>query len=242
MATLEATTDYKKFKFLIDNRQTARKHINKLKEAILANPEILEVQPILVNEKYEIIDGQHRFQAASELGLPIHYSKVRGLDIGTAREMNVLQRKWSVEDYAMSYAKAGNKHYEKFNHYRREYPGIPVTILMIVLGAGSDSERVSLAFKTGKFMVVRTDEDAEWILDQLMFVKQTTGGGVPISKAFVGALLQCLENVDFDYEEFKKNLARKPELFHRTVVVRDALGMIEDIYNYQKHVNIIRLY
>ena len=89
MATKE-TTDYKRFKFLINNRQTARNHINRLKDAITKNPDILSVQPILVNEKMEIIDGQHRFTAASELGLPIHYTVVKGLDISTARDMNVL--------------------------------------------------------------------------------------------------------------------------------------------------------
>ena len=46
--TVHETTDYKKFKFLIDNRQTARGHINKLKDATNKNPEIMKVQPILV--------------------------------------------------------------------------------------------------------------------------------------------------------------------------------------------------
>ena len=29
--------------------------------------------PIIVNENYEIIDGQHRYSASKELGLPIRY-------------------------------------------------------------------------------------------------------------------------------------------------------------------------
>lgn len=236
-----STTDYKQFSFLMDNRQTARTHINKLKAAIKEKPEILEVQPILVNEKMEIIDGQHRFVAASELGIPIHYTTVPGLDIDTARDMNVLQRKWNVDDYAFSYAKAGNVHYKAFNEYRQEYPGLPATVLMIVM-SGSDSGSYGHAFRTGRFVMKRERSSIDWILEKLTEIRTAVGGAVPINKAFVTALVQSLEKPDFDMDEFIRQIDNKPDLYHRTSTVRDALRMIEDIYNYRKSVNLIRLY
>lgn len=236
-----STTDYKQFKFLIENRQTARNHINKLKDAIQRNPEILEVQPILVNEEMEIIDGQHRFTAASELGLPIHYTVVKGIGIDTARDMNVMQRKWGIEDYAYSYAKAGNVHYKAFNKYARENPGISKTIIMVVLG-GRESDSMNSDFKHGKFIIKREQDDADWVFEQLNKIREITSGEIPLSKAFVSALLQCLDNEEFQFDEFLRNLRSKPEMFHRTAVVRDALRMIEDIYNFKKSVNTIRLY
>ncbi len=239
--TVNETTDYKKFKFLIDNRQTARGHINKLKDAINRNPEIMKVQPILVNEKFEIIDGQHRFTAVSELGLPISYTQIYGLDITTARDMNVMQRRWGIEDYAFSYAKAGNVNYKAFNKYSRENPGISKTIIMVVLG-GRESESMGHDFRNGKFVIKRDQDDAEWVFEQLNKIRELTNGEIPISKPFVSALLQCLDNEEFDYDEFMRNLRQKPEMFHRTAVVRDALRMIEDIYNYRKSTNTIRLY
>lgn len=238
---VHVTNNYKKFHMLIDNRQTARNHINKLKDAILHNPEILKVQPILVNENMEIIDGQHRFQAASELNLSIHYTQVQGLDISTAREMNVMQRKWGVEDYAFSYAKAGNIHYKAFNEYCREYPGISNTTIIVVLGGG-ETQNMSGDFRNGKFIIRRDEDDAKWIFDQLLRIREITSGEIPINKSFVSAFIQAIGKEDFKAEEFMRNLERKPDLFHRTSTVRDALRLIEDIYNFQKSVNLIRLY
>lgn len=239
--TVHTTTDYKKFKFLIDNRQTARGHINKLKNAIASNPEILKVQPILVNEKFEIIDGQHRFNAASELGMPVSYVQVPGLNIATARDMNVMQRRWGIEDYAFSYAKAGNVNYKAFNKYVRENPGISKTIIMVVLG-GRESENMGSDFRAGKFIIKRDKDDAEWIFEQLNKIREITNGEIPISKPFVSGLSQAIDNEDFDYQRFLENLQKKPDMFHRTAVVRDALRMIEDIHNYHKSTNLIRLY
>lgn len=235
------TTDYNKFSFLIENRQTARTHINKLKDAIQRNPDILEVQPILVNEKLEIIDGQHRFIAASELGLAIRYTVIDHLDISTAREMNVMQRRWGIEDYAYSYAKAGNVHYKAFNQYRRDYPGVSSSLITTVLGGG-DTTNMSQDFRGGKFIIKREQADSEWVLDQLIKIKAVTNGEIPLSKAFVSAMLTCLDNPDFKFEEFFEKLEQKPDLFHRTSVVRDAFRMIEDIYNFRKSLNLIRLY
>jgi len=234
------TTDYKQFVMLIENRQPARTHVNKLKDAIQKNPEIMEVQPILVNEKMEIIDGQHRFIAASELGLPIHYSVVDGIGIETARDMNVMQRRWGADDYAYSYAKAGNVNYKAFNEYRREHPGLNLTSVMVVMGG--ETNNMSSDFRLGKFVIQREQEDIEWILSALEEIKEMTNGEIPLSKAFVSAFTQVLDNPDFEYDEFKANLRKKPELFHRTTVVRDAFRMIEDIYNFKKSVNLIRLY
>lgn len=236
-----SSTDYKKFSFLIENRQTARTHINKLKNAITRNPEILEVQPILVNEKYEIIDGQHRFVAASELGLPIHYTIVKGLNVDTAREMNVLQRKWNTDDYAYSFAKTGNQHYITFNKFRQEHPKFPVIGLMITLG-GVESGRMTYEFKSGKFEVNRDEEDATWIIEHFEKIHDVIGYAIPLSKSFISAYLQALKNEEFDPEMFLKHLKSNPTQMHRTGTIRDALRMIEDIHNYSLSVNLIRLY
>lgn len=62
--TTETTTDYNKFNTFMANRDVSRTHISSLKASIKRHPEILEAQPILVNENFKIIDGQHRFIAA----------------------------------------------------------------------------------------------------------------------------------------------------------------------------------
>lgn len=238
---VHSTKNYKKFKTLLDNRQVARTHINRLKDAIQRNPEILKVQPILVNEKMEIIDGQHRFHAASELDLPIYYTQVKGLDISTAREMNVMQRRWLTDDYAYSFAKAGNVNYKAYNLYRRENPGLASTVIILVL-SGGEQKNMSFDFRTGEFVIKRDQADIEWTLEQLNKIRELTGHEVPLNKSFVSAYLKAVENEDFDNDAFLANLKKKPDMFQRTSVLKDSLRMIEDICNFHKSTNLIRLY
>lgn len=240
------TTDYGMFKFLMENRQTARNHVNRLKDAIQRTPEILEVQPILVNENMEIIDGQHRFIAASELGLEVHYTVVKGIGIETARDMNVLQRRWSMDDYAYSYAKAGNVNYKAYNQYRREHPSITGSILLAVMtntgNRKSRGQSLSQEFRSGKFIIERDQADIEWIIEKLEEIRTITMHEIPLNRPFVQAFLMALDNEDFNYDDFIYNLKKNPETFHRVSVVRDGLRLVEDIFNKGKSVNQIRLY
>lgn len=63
------TSDYFRFKILDGNRDVLKSHVNKIKESM---KKFGWIGPgIIVNEKFEIIDGQTRFYAAKELGLPM---------------------------------------------------------------------------------------------------------------------------------------------------------------------------
>lgn len=228
-STVKTTTNYRQFKFLIDNRDTARQHINRLKDAIQKNPKILEVQPILVNDKMEIIDGQHRFTAASELGLPIAYSQVSGLDIATARDMNTLQRRWGMVDYARSYAKGGNIHYKAFLKYMSEYPALSPSTLLLAMQKSGKRTSTTGDFRHGEFIIERDQEEVEEVLDIFQKVRQTIN--TPFSRALAAALMVCYDMEEFDWERFISKLQSKPEAIQRSTVIRDYLRMIEDVYN-----------
>lgn len=53
------TKDYSKFKHLEGNRNIVKPHLKRLKASMEKN---YLFSPILINEKHEIIDGQHRFE------------------------------------------------------------------------------------------------------------------------------------------------------------------------------------
>ena len=69
MSTIYKTTDYSQFKFLPGNRKIAG---NILIESILEKNK-LATHPIVVSKDMFVIDGQHRLDAASSLGIPIYY-------------------------------------------------------------------------------------------------------------------------------------------------------------------------
>ena len=61
---VHTTTDYFLFKPINGNRNINRLHLSRLKKSIEEN---YLFTVIIVNENYEIIDGQHRFECIKEL-------------------------------------------------------------------------------------------------------------------------------------------------------------------------------
>lgn len=70
--TSKQTTDYSLFKILPFNRPLIPKYIQKLVTSI-QEKNTLSYNPLLVNKKMEVIDGQRRLKAAEILSLPIFY-------------------------------------------------------------------------------------------------------------------------------------------------------------------------
>ena len=70
------------------------------------------MNPIIVNERLEVIDGQNRLSALKDLGLPVHYYVVRGATIETARSLNLGRSNWKPLDYCKSYAESGVRSYQ----------------------------------------------------------------------------------------------------------------------------------
>lgn len=59
-----------------------------------------------------IKDGQHRYEAAMELGLPVWYVVDDSDSPMTSHEENLTHTPWFVKDYVGSFARQGNKNYE----------------------------------------------------------------------------------------------------------------------------------
>jgi hypothetical protein len=58
--------------------------------------------PIIVNERMEIVDGQHRFTICKELNLPIHYIAGQNWNISEIRQINSVQKSWTYHDSAIT--------------------------------------------------------------------------------------------------------------------------------------------
>jgi len=101
---LGETKQYEKFKFVESNRDINQSNLKKVEESILK----IGIQvPIVVNNNYEIIEGQHRFIALRKNKLVVPYI-VSGR--ATVSEIDSLQesRKWTAIDFCKSRAAKGD--------------------------------------------------------------------------------------------------------------------------------------
>lgn len=126
---IRTTDEYDKFKILNSNRRASDKHIQQMMQSI-EGAKIIG-NPVLVNEKFEIIDGQHRFYARKELGLPIIYISEDGLDIETVKKLNENSKNWSLFDFIDSKGKEGNEDYQRMVKFsENEKRAMSLVILM----------------------------------------------------------------------------------------------------------------
>lgn len=116
------TANYDLFNFLDINRNIDRGLVKRLKKSIEENG-YLPSKGIMVDKNFNILDGQHRFTACKELGIPIFFEIYEGdknvRDIILACNSNQLI--WRLETYIVSNAKEGIECYKKFVEFEEKY-------------------------------------------------------------------------------------------------------------------------
>ncbi len=111
-----STKQYENFSFFEGNRVVDPHRIKQLMESIKINGLI---NPLVVSQNLEIIDGQHRYEALKNLQMGIDYH-IHNVDrsklISLVRDINSVQQNWKNLDIARAYAiHSPNKiHYQRY--------------------------------------------------------------------------------------------------------------------------------
>jgi len=113
------TTDYHLFSFISGNRKVNMAHARRLEKSF-SKKQLLS--PIIVNEHYQIIDGQHRFTVCKKLGLPIFYFIVEGYGLDEVQILNTNSSNWKKTDYLNAYCDLKYTEYLKFRRFMQQYP------------------------------------------------------------------------------------------------------------------------
>jgi hypothetical protein len=155
------TKDYQVFKLRRDNRDI-KDNLN-LKEELKAHGII---QPILVNEKYEVIDGQNRLDIAIKLGLPVPYIVKPGAGKTEIKSVNTTSNRWDINDYINTYAKDGVEEYEKMKRLLASYNITPGVMCSLAFNT-TDSQRPYNKVRDGRLQFYNYD----FLVDYLEFYK-----------------------------------------------------------------------
>lgn len=237
---VQQSSDYGQFSFIGANREQSRGHIETLKQAFEEVGNLTKVQPILVNDQYQIIDGQHRFTACMELGLPIYFTMVSGLGVREARSMNILHRNWRVDDYARSYAEEGNPNYIKYLELKEDY-GFSHSVLLAYIHNVIERSGGFKQFREGDLKI----EDEPGIrarLDLLASIGEYTT--LVNNREFALAILRASKVEGYDHRRMLKKVRLHGEaMLKRYGSIDDNLRQLEAIYNYaMPEANRLRLY
>ncbi len=189
--TIQKTKDYNKFDSVSGNRFVNQRHLANLTISV-GKKNMLAQNPILVNEKFEVIDGQHRLEVARNNDLEVYYIVVPGARIEEVIQLNANSKEWVIKDYIASYATRGFKPYIWLQEFMDEYSLSFTQACLFVYG--SDVKWVHTTIKKGAFeptdeQKARALDRADILWDVRPFIKQV--GQVP--KAMVLALIDMEE-------------------------------------------------
>lgn len=229
---IEKTMDYSKFKFLEENREIAERRVNKILDSI--NDVGYVINPILVNENFEIIDGQGRFMALKKLGMPQYYIVKSGIGVEECRRMNLNQTNWTMTDYINSYAKSGDENYMRLKDLIDSHSLKPYHVVtMIYYNNGSIGGHNRELIMSGKFEVSHEEyERMKWILDYAEHFKDVAKQIGGKQDHFYLAIRYAYEHLEISQRHVledvvKKNVAFIPSLTH----VADYLKVFDNLYN-----------
>jgi hypothetical protein len=235
---VHTTTNYEKFKTLMGNRKTSEVHIKRLTNSFKVS---YLFSPILINEKWEIIDGQHRFLAAKELNLPINYIIVEGYGLNEVQILNTNSANWKKEDYLKAYCDLGVTPYLQLREFMNHFPdfGIAVCEQLVTNNVGGSNNKNQMSkshlkvknFQEGRLSIPDLNQSYENAEKVMMFKPYYEGYNRSI---FVAALIGIFKNENYNHAEMLSKLAQQQScLTHCTNVTQYKL-LIEEIYNFRR--------
>ena len=238
------TNDYSMFKTLDGNRNLQKLHVARLKRSF---SESYLFSPVLVNSRMEIIDGQHRIEAAKELNLPVRFIILNGYGLREVQIFNTNMKNWKKEDYLKGYCDLKYPEYLRFRNFMRRFPdfGISASERILLLQAGTSPVRGNFDglrtpsgraygvkyFEEGSLSIPDYDRSCDIALKILMLKPYYDGFNRSV---FVAAMLGILKLEQFSISELLAKLKYNPTGIQHCNDVTQYKLLIEDIYNYKR--------
>jgi|6_EtaG_2_1085325.scaffolds.fasta_scaffold87071_2 hypothetical protein len=234
--------DYEKFKFYKGNREMLQGHIATLQESF--EQKYISPSIIFINEKFEIIDGQHRFCACKNKGLPIQYIILKGAGFKEITLLNTSQKNWKKEDFLNFYCEMEKDSYLFLKKVIVEYK-VSLNVCGYFIDeqwgrAGFGDNRRS-AFRQGCFEMNLQKKNS--LIDMISkYVLIRDYWKFSKNASFCRALRKILLNRVLDWNRLYNKCDKHYKTFTEKANVEDYCKEFTKIYNHKQRGNRIRLH
>ena len=229
------TKDYEKFTLHPMNREIREQHVQDFVE-LLPISNLLPICPIVVDGQYQIIDGQHRFLACKQLGIPFHYTVKKDATDDDIVSFNSVAIPWKIIDYIKYFAKKGLEPYILTLKVMERYKLTDSTAIKLVRGMASEKERKIL--KEGKLKAVYSMEQIDKVMDYVVRTRDWIKSKLPLverafinERRFIEALINFYSIEELDKEKFFEKICRQVTRIHRCHSIAEYERLFAQIYN-----------
>jgi len=229
------TTDYNLFKTIEGNRLVSKTHVARLMKSF--NSKYL-LCPIIINEKFQIIDGQHRFNAARACELPVNYIVVNGYSLPEIQVYNTNMTNWKKSDFLSMYCDLGYDQYKRFKNFLELFPDFSINSAEIILTNKRQAVKEIVAdkvinkksFEAGELVIHDYDEailNAERITKLKPYFKSY------LSATFVKSMLAVFEVDGYDHDRFIMRMRLNSYMLEPRSTITQYRDLIHQVYNYK---------
>ncbi len=240
------TDEYEIFNVMETNRSVDPRHVKVLKDSIKEHGVL--VNPVLVNSKMEVVDGQHRLEACKQSNSSVYYLIVGDYGIKEVQALNLNQKNWTQIDYAESFSSMGYEHYKKLLSFVEENDDFGFSSCVRLLQNSTASKYISTkrsvsqqnangtskikqVFEEGTWEINDEKKANEWV-NYLRDIGQYYSGYNRTT--FVNAMISLFNNPKFDKDEFMRKLSYQSNALNDCSNVGQYIELIEEIYNFKK--------
>lgn len=219
------TDDYKIFKDVSSNRDIDRLHVRKLIRSI-REKNLLALNPIIVNEKMEVLDGQHRLEAAKQLKVEIYYVVSNEIHHDDISKLNSNKKNWALMDYINYFTVKGVKEFKELSRLINEFPDYPPSFLIAVVSGDGSKQRQNIL--NGHLEMDGLSE-ARTILGYIAdFAKYFDCCN---NSRFLEAVLFLCNTGLYDHEVMMSKLQKNPGALIPCANKKQYIKLLQDIYN-----------
>lgn len=242
---INTSVNYDLFNMVHENRELRSRTLVDLREEFKSNFK-LHLFPIVVSKQsdatlhtigyqYDIIDGQHRFVVAKELGLPIYFIEDVSLQEGkvTYQDIYGVNRAgatWSLKDRILALYKSGNREialvYELYLAHGERYPLSTVAKISVNFGKkiGGSFSRIIEADS----LICKDIEKARTLLNYCDLFKLSFKN----KERFVGGLACAITQTGADIDRFLSRVLKNQHYIVDLPTESQMIITLVKAYNY----------
>ena len=201
---------------------------------------MLEFCPILVDENMQVLDGQHRIEAAKALGCEVYYQVQKESHAENIILLNAASKIWSTEDYLNFHIKSGNENYRKLQEFCNKN-NVLVGHFLRLKGSQANGSKNSSSFRSGSYRFPSEEQIAELedkykkiaLVNKEISTYCFSRKIDTRSSYYVNALFELFDCNNFNFDLFLRKIPMRADLVRKCASTFAYLQMFKDIYNYQ---------
>lgn len=152
---IQYTEDLSVFKTIDCNRAVSQSKVQQLISSINEH-NLLSVNPIIVNDNMEVIDGQHRLEACRQMFIGVYFVRTAEKDTKAIIPLlNSNRANWTIDDYFNFHANTGVEAYVELRQFMADHCIDNLSLAFILY---SNSKTKAKDFKAGSLV----KDDKHW--------------------------------------------------------------------------------